>query len=223
MNINFDVMQLGLLFFPGLFARIILGKFLFYRQKTAFDFIVSSFCLGVLSYCFVFVARYALYLLGVRHFPEFIGVPLSVSSGNNAYFINLAEVLYATMASIVVVVAIALAEKNKWIYRLGFALKLTTRVAEPDIWGHAFDSDMHGTSEWATVRNKKLDLMYQGRILAFSDSYKEAEILLSEVVVYKNTEPLFLYTVDMLYLTLDPSDIEIEFYANGGDKNAGNI
>lgn len=221
MSVNFDMMQLGLLFLPGLFARIILGKFLFYRQKTAFDFIVSSFFLGILSYCLVFIVRCLVHVVCFRCLPSLVDVPFVISSVKNNSTIDLYEVLYATIASVVVVIIIAYVETNKMVHRVGCFLKLTNRVAEPDIWGYALDSNALNTTEWATIRNKKINVMYQGRVLAFSDSFREAEILLSDVSVYKNTEGEFLYSVDMLYLTLEPSDIEIEFYINGGKESAG--
>ncbi len=71
-------------------------------------------------------------------------------------------------------------------------------------------------NNWVVVRNKPRGLLYSGRLIAFSDSFKEAEVLLSEVQVFDNNavseakEPL--YESPYVYLSLDPTDIEIEFF-----------
>ncbi len=220
MNINFDVMQLGFLFLPGLLARIILGKILFYREKTSFNFLLSSFILGVFSYCLVFVGRCAVHTVQFGDLPAFTDIPFAISSASNASGVDLYEVFYALLASFVAVAVIAYAETNKLVHRLALRLKMTNRFAEPDVWGYALDNNSLNTSEWANIRNKKHNVMYQGRVLAFSDSYREAEILLSDVSVYKNREGTLLYNVDMVYLTLEPGDIEMELYRKG-DKGNG--
>tara|TARA_B100001245_G_scaffold173899_2_gene132317 strand:+ start:34374 stop:34610 length:237 start_codon:yes stop_codon:yes gene_type:complete len=70
---------------------------------------------------------------------------------------------------------------------------------------------------WITVRDLENDLMYDGWIQAFSDNSKEAEVLLGDVRVYRNSSGELLYEVGSQYLSMDRSNIVIE--VRKGEQN----
>lgn len=60
------------------------------------------------------------------------------------------------------------------------------------------------------VRDHKLDLLYFGWILVYSDSEKQRELLLRDVRVYNNSTDDFLYEVSRMYLSRESFDLTIE-------------
>lgn len=63
---------------------------------------------------------------------------------------------------------------------------------------------------WVTVRDHKNDLVYDGWVQAFSNDSREAEMLLRDVSVYKNSNAERLYQVGALYVSRKSEDISIE-------------
>jgi hypothetical protein len=64
--------------------------------------------------------------------------------------------------------------------------------------------------EWVTVRDHSNDLILDGWVQAFSDDSKDAEILLRDVSVYKNSTGERLYQIGAMYLSRNRQDISIE-------------
>lgn len=61
-----------------------------------------------------------------------------------------------------------------------------------------------------TVRDHSNDLILDGWVQAFSDDSKDAEILLRDVSVYKNSTGERLYQVGAMYVSRNRQDISIE-------------
>ncbi len=60
------------------------------------------------------------------------------------------------------------------------------------------------------MRDKEKDLIYDGWVQAFSDDSKDAELLLRDVSVYKNSTGEGLYQIGMMYISRNRDDIAIE-------------
>ena len=208
---NFDVTQLALLFFPGIIARIILGRLLFYKNDSAFYFILHSFVFGVFSYIILYLLKFLLSEIGIIHIDNVYEV-IFISTIDKTKRIDIFEVFYATLISIPFSLIMSYIETRKYISKISRYIKISTRFSEPDVWGYTLNSDILTNNEWVTLRDKKYNLMYLGKVRAFSDSFKEAEILLEDVQVFKNDTGEELYHVDALYLAIEASNIEIQFY-----------
>jgi len=65
--------------------------------------------------------------------------------------------------------------------------------------------------EWVTVRDHENDLIYDGWVQAFSDDSVDAELLLRDVSVYRNSTAEPLYQVGMMYVSRKRDDISLEF------------
>jgi len=218
---NFDVTQLALLFFPGIIARILLGRLLFYKNDSAFYFILHSFVLGIISYIVLYMIRFLLNKIGAICINNIYEITfISIIDRKNG--IDIFEVFYATAISIPLAIIISYIETKKYLNNIARYAKISARFSEPDVWGYVLNSETLNYIEWVTLRDKKNNLIYQGKVRAFSDSFKEAEILLEDVLVFNNDTGEKLYHVDALYLTLETSNIEMQFYKSapqgGGNK-----
>jgi hypothetical protein len=92
--------------------------------------------------------------------------------------------------------------------RLARRLRITKKFGELDVWGYVFNSR---DVQWATVRDHKNDVVYEGWVSAFSDDSKSAELLLRDVSVYKNSTSENLYQVGAAYISRHANEMTIEF------------
>lgn len=217
MNINELALQVAIIFLPGIIARIVTGKLIFYKQNSVGYFLLHSFVLGFVCY-----ACYWLLVTVINYFS---------SLGLNIYFVDYVnskgcslhygEIASVSFLSIIVGAICATAINKKALTRVGQLLGITTQFSEPDVWSYVLNSNPNG--HWVVIRDIMDDLMYEGWIRAFSDTFLENELFLTNVKVYKNSSGQFLYDVPGLYLTRDSSSLTIEFTSlgnqNGGVEN----
>lgn len=88
--------------------------------------------------------------------------------------------------------------------------KLTKKFAEVDVWDYIFNSE-NEEMKWVIVRDVKNNLMYQGWVEAFSDTVKENELFMRDVVVYKNSTAEEYYSMPGLYISRNRDEITVEF------------
>ena len=210
---NIFIYKIAIIFTPGIIARVFLDRLLFYKHKGNFYFLIHSFLLGVLSYIMLYIVQALLNKLC----PNFQvhDVASIILNPDGDFSVNVDTVIYATLMTIPLVWIISIVEKNKYISKFFMKLGATSRFAEPDVWSYLFNSEQFYKNSWVNIRDKKKDLVYQGAVTAFSDTYDKPELLLTDVIVYSNSNMnCALYQVKALYLALTPGDIEIECLLN---------
>lgn len=202
------IYKVAIIFIPGIIARMILDKLLFYKHKDKFYFAVHSFLLGIAAYILLYFFYEILWHCNNKDNSFDIAKIILNVDVTGADFVK--NVVLSTVSSLIIVAFLAYIETNKFIIKLFTLLKVTRRFHEPDVWSYLFNSDQMYNNSWVTVRDLKNDLMYQGAVRAFSDTFSAAELLLEDVKVYSNTTGTELYDVPVLYLTFSPKDIVIE-------------
>ena len=95
----------------------------------------------------------------------------------------------------------------KFFNRFARFIGLTKTFGELDVWGYLMNMK---EVVWVTVRDHKNDLIYDGWVQAFSDDSKDAEILLRDVSLYKNSTGEKLYQAGAVYISRNREDISIE-------------
>ncbi len=129
------------------------------------------------------------------------------------------EILCASLIGVGLSIAASFVHMRKLINKFGRLIHVTRRYGDEDVWDY-----FHGfpNVEWVFVRDHKLDLVYFGWILAYSDSEKERELLLRDVEVYSNKTGNLLYRSDTLYLSRQRYDLSIEVpkVGAGGNESA---
>jgi hypothetical protein len=79
-----------------------------------------------------------------------------------------------------------------------------------DVWAYVLNSRDQDTT-FVTLRDIEQDLAYDGWIHLFSEDCSTTELLLRDVVVYRNSTSEALYQVGAMYFKLDPKRIILEF------------
>lgn len=85
------------------------------------------------------------------------------------------------------------------------------KVFDNDVWNNIFNNN-EDEYKWVLVKDHILNLKYEGWVYKFSDSVKNNELFLKDVIV-SNIENIELYRTPGLYITRKKDDITIEFFA----------
>jgi len=215
LNLSEFAFQLLLLFVPGIICSYIIDTFTNHKERTQFQFLLSSFVYGLMAYGLLWVTLNIIDCFYEVSYAStnFLGF---LQGGNQA--ISFAEIFYACIFAVLLASMITYVHTHKLHFKLFRALNITTKFGELDVWGYLMNSD---EVSWITVRDLENNLMYDGWVQAFSDNSKEAEVLLGDVFVYENATGDFLYEVASQYLSLDRNKISIEVRKIEASKDVG--
>lgn len=201
--------KLLLIFFPGLIAAIIVDSLTSHKERDFKVFLLHSFIFGMSSY-------FPLYLL------EWINNLIVKANGLTPAWkvsfikyltdgktdINFSEVLGAMFFSILIGLATAALINHNVFHKVATRMKITKRFGSLDVWSYLFESK---EIFWIVVRDLTNDLMYEGWVSAFSDTYDVNELFLQEVRVYRNSTAEMLYDLDGIYITRKKDELVLEF------------
>lgn len=210
-QVNEFAFRIFLLFFPGIICSLIVNTFTSLKKSSSVEFFINSFVYGVISYLFCWAwIKYCLPLFfcttEIPAQADAIFQPIFDSNKT----IQPEALLKVTVTSLILSILMTLAINRKWFFRLAHIVHITSKFAEKDVWGFFMNSP---EINWVIVRDIKNDLMYEGWIQAFSDSYHDAEIVLQDVKVFRNStegDAEHLYDVKTQYLSLEKNAISIE-------------
>lgn len=214
MEISGVTIRILLLFFPGLISTYIVDAFTIHKPRTPFFFILQSFVYGFSSYLLYWgLGNVVYWFMDKGSFTVNFLMALVDSSAT----IDFKEIIFVSGVAVVLSLIFTACNTYKIHTCIAHKLRITKKFGELDVWGFVFNSK---EVEWVTVRDHKNDMMYDGWVKAFSDDSINAELLLRDVVVYKNLSGEKLYDIGAMYLSLDRSDIAIEFrdVAVSGDQ-----
>lgn len=117
------------------------------------------------------------------------------------------EIALAAAVALVLAGVLSAVTNHNLVFRLARRLGISRKTGEIDVWGLLFASDL---GDRVIVRDPAHDLAYRGSVEAFSESSERAELLLSDVVVYRHTTATKLYETDRLYLARNVNELVIE-------------
>lgn len=201
--------RLLLIFFPGIISAIIIDNLTIHRGRELKVFLLNAFILGLSSYFVLFTWIYVNnWIVKMRGLEPTWKVNFLDSLIDKTSDIHIIEVLIATIVSVLLGLSISAAINYKLLHRFAKRIKITKKFGQLDVWSYTFDSPDIG---WVIVRDLNQDLMYQGWVEAFSDTFEANELLLRDVMVYRNTTGEELYFMSGIYITRDLKSIIIEF------------
>jgi len=204
MEISTLIVRIAFLAFPGIIAariyRLLRGR----REWKAWEDFTEVLFFAVASYLAVDIVRWAwLRSAAVVQHPGILDafvddkVPLQWPS-----------IAYASLAALVLAPIASLAYYRAWLPRVARQIGVTNRTGYEDIWSYLHSRP---TVKWVVVRDHKLNLIYFGRLVAYSDPNAEREIILSDVEVHSNVEPArLMYKLDVLYISRAAFELSIE-------------
>jgi hypothetical protein len=166
--------------------------------------LLYSFLLGSLDY-----GLYASLLVGISSLTSSqLEVKFFSSLVDSNQEISFAEVYIVSAVAIIAGLVVSLAVNRKLIYRIAHVLKVSEKYGDLNVFGYIMNSP---ASEWILVRDIERDLMYEGWIQAFSDGDEEHdELLLRDVIVYKNSTAAELFRSAALYVSRQKGALLIE-------------
>jgi hypothetical protein len=126
-------------------------------------------------------------------------IPIDKPVGHAIFFASIFVVPIAIIASYV--------DEYKLINKFARRIKATRRFGDEDVWDYFNRSP---DIKWVYVRDQKREVYYHGWIEAWSDPYKDRELLLREVDVYKSSTAELLYKTDLVYLSRKSEDLTID-------------
>ncbi len=116
-------------------------------------------------------------------------------------------ILFASFAAVPIALVASYFDEYKLINKFARRIKATRRFGDEDVWDYFNRSP---DIKWVYVRDQKRGVYYHGWIQAWSDPYKDRELLLREVDVYKSSTAEFLYKNDLVYLSRKAEDLTVD-------------
>ncbi len=204
MDLSEFVFRLLLLFLPGIICSYLVDTFTTHKERTQFQFVINSYLLGMIAY-------FSHWL-----FVEFLSsIGCNVDSAtfldalvNTEQAISFKEILLVCVISVLLAIIFIWIDTHKLQFKILRKLGITNKSGELDVWSYLMNSD---EIYWIIVRDLENDLVYDGKVESFSETSKEAEILLTDVKVYDgNNTKKPLDEVAVQYLSLPKDKIAIE-------------
>lgn len=203
MTLSNFLIRIIFLVLPGIFASVTYRKLRGRTVRKDWEDYVEILLFSLLSYSVFGLVVFALNKLGL-HTVRFTVFQAFVDDKAQLIW---HEIIPTSFIGVSLAFAAAYVHTYKLINRLGRWAKVTKRFGEEDIWHF-----LHNRPEiyWVYVRDHKYDLSYRCWIEAYSDPYKERELLLRDVDVYRNSTGDALYHTDVLYFSRKNDEFTIE-------------
>ncbi|WP_245916853.1 DUF6338 family protein [Bacillus fungorum] len=201
--------RLLLIFFPGIISLLIIDTLTPHRVREFKMFLLYSFILGLASYFLLYlIIAFNNFIVTIKGLIPTWKVSFLNSLINKQSSIDIKEVVIATGLSIILAFLISAALNHKLLHKFAKKTGISKKFGQLDVWSYVFDSPDIG---WIIIRDLENDLMYQGWVEAFSDTYDNNELFIRDVDVYRNSTAQKLYSMQGIYITKDKADLMIEF------------
>jgi hypothetical protein len=208
MELSSLTLRVLLLFFPGVLCALLVDALTVHRERTPAQFLTNAFALGMASYLSLALVRDVVAAFsGWLRLSEPLDITFFDALVNDGVKIAWGEITLAAAVALILAGAISAMTNHNVIFRFARRLGISRKTGEIDVWGLLFASDL---GDRVIVRDPAHDLAYRGSVEAFSESSERAELLLSDVVVYRHTTATKLYETDRLYLARNVNELVIE-------------
>ena len=211
MGIDIVLVQLAIVFLPGLIWAQIDARYLPKNKAGQVQFFIRVFLFGMFTYLVVYLG----YGLFGQSF-SFLDIDTSRQTGLLLGQVT-DEILISIPVSLVLAVLWLYAATFKLLHQILLWMRATKRHGDDDVWDYTFNSRQEGV-EYVHVRDFERGVTYAGWVRAFSDTGESRELLLRDVIMYykdgESSNP-----IPLLYLARNGDDIHIEFpYRRSGQR-----
>jgi hypothetical protein len=197
-----------LLFFPGVLCAILVDALTVHRERTPVQFLTQAFALGMGSYLSLALLRdFAAAAANRLHLREPLDVTFFDALLNDSVHIEWREIVVAAAVGLLLTCAIAAALNRRVLLRIANVLRITRKTGQMDVWSFLFNSP---PGNHVVVRDIPQDRIYAGYVEVFSESSREAELLLGEVEVFQDSTSRKLYDAERVYIARDVSTLVLE-------------
>jgi hypothetical protein len=215
LSLNLLIVQLGVLFLPGLIWARLHATYAAKVKPSEIEFFLHAFMFGLT----VYGAEFIIFVLLGRHF-----VMADLADAGTKPVVTL-QIVYELLWAIVIGFVLAIV----WLYfstykLLTIALQkigATKKFGDEDIWDFTLNS-RDAAVEYVHFRDFENGYVYAGWVSAFSETDKIREVVLLDVIAY-NLEGQELYTMPRMYIARSPENMTIEFpFEKKGDQDGEN-
>ncbi len=211
MGIDIVLVQLAIVFLPGLIWAQIDARYAAKEKRGQIEFFIRSFLFGISTYAITYV--------GYRLFGQsFSGIDIEASAPSRLWLDDFVdEIVISSAVSFVLAIAWIYASTYKLLHSLLRKIRATKSFGDEDVWGYTFNSTEEGV-EYVHIRDFDRGITYAGWVRAFSESGKPRELLLKDVIMY-DKDGSSSASVSLVYLARHGEDIHIEFpYRRSGQR-----
>jgi hypothetical protein len=203
MELNAIILQIGVIFLPGLVWASLASRYAAKRQISEFQYLLQVFIFGTISYIITFAS---FHLFG----KQFALADINEAVKNNTLTAaTMEEVGIATVAGLILGIVWLYIKNHKVDTWFLHKIRATGEIGEDDIWNFTFNSPI-AQVEYCHFRDFENKLVYAGWVSQFSEKETLRELVLRNVEVYDLGGNL-LYTMPLVYLARKPDSIHIEF------------
>jgi hypothetical protein len=198
--------QLIIIFIPGIIWERMDAQFGPSKILQQWDILRRTFVFGLAAYVVTFCIYWmASWFIGGLNFQLF-------KFAKDVEFLDAGSIRLIFAASVVSVACAVLwlyASTYKLLTQLLQQIKATKRYGDEDVWDYTFNSGRPDV-EYVHVRDFDKKITYAGWVEAFSESEKQRELRLRDVLVY-DFEGKVLFETPRVYLARKADNIDIEF------------
>jgi hypothetical protein len=198
--------QLIIIFIPGIIWERIDAQFGPSRAIQQWDVLRRIFVFGLAAYVITFCIYWlADLMVGGVGFQVF-------QLTKDAEFLDAGSIKLIAIASLISLGCAILwlyASTYKLLTQLLQKMGATKRYGDEDVWDYTFNSG-RAEVEYVHVRDFDKKITYAGWVEAFSESEKQRELRLRDVIVY-DFESNILFETPRVYLARKADNIDIEF------------
>jgi uncharacterized protein with PQ loop repeat len=210
---NEQIIKIAFLFLPGLIGDAIFRKLTGIRRDKSWQDFAIIFMFALISYLLSGLLVRIIDVLFSRNFPVYLPI---IELENNAFRNYFLCIALGSITGILVGFLGAYIENKNIINKIGIRLRISERYGGEDVWSYLHKKlGRQKEFEWVFVIDYKTNLVYYGHIVAFSESEKERELLMSNVDIFSNESGEKLYSVDYIYICRDKYDLSIEVSTKG--------
>jgi len=203
MKLDLLILQLAVLFLPGLIWARLDARFALNSKPSDTEFFLRAFLFGLVSYGITFLLFSALGW-------QFALVELADVGTKSVVTTNIVrEILWAVGVGLILSVLWIYAATYKCLTRFLQKIRATKRYGDEDVWDYTFNSPIAAV-EYVHLRDFNTKIVYAGWVVSFSETEKLRELVLRDVQVF-DFDGNMLFETPMVYLARAPENIHIEF------------
>ena len=193
--------QLVIIFIPGIVWERIDAKYGKDRSKQQWEIVRRTFMFGLFAYFITYVG----FALTGNDFKLF-------DLKKDATFLDreaFKAILIASGVALVAAIVWLYATNYKWLTRFLHWIRATKRYGDEDVWDFIFNSG-RAEVEYLNIRDFDKKITYAGYVESFSESEKQRELVLRDVVAY-DFDGREIFRTPRMYLARKADNIDIEF------------
>jgi len=203
MKIDLVIVQIAIIFLPGLIWAGLDSRYASKSKPSEFEYLLRAFLFGMASYAVTFFV----YPLFRWHF-SLTDLPSAAATGMFTPSI-FGEVALATGVGLVLAILWLYASNYKWDTRLLQIIGATNTYGDEDVWDFTFNSPVAAV-EYVHLRDFVNKIVYAGWVKEFSETDKLRELVLKDAQIY-DFDGNKLFDSPMIYLARAPDNIHVEF------------